>query len=76
MIYLELKGDGIENAYRQLVATIDRFIVEHRGCKKECHIVASRVPKAGPKVQQLKIELLKKKQAKLTISTIQAFVTI
>jgi hypothetical protein len=76
VLYLELKGEGVEHGYRQLVATVDRFLVEHQGCKKECHIVASRVPKAGPEVQQLKIEMLRKKQAKLTISTIQAFVTI
>ena len=76
VIYLELKGCDIEKAYTQLVATIDRFIVEHRGIKKECHIVASRVPKAGPKVQQLKIRLLKEKKATLIVSTDQAFVTI
>jgi len=76
VIYLELKGCDIEKAYTQLVATIDRFIVEHRGIKKECHIVASRVPKAGPKVQQLKIRLLKEKKATLIVNTDQAFIAI
>jgi hypothetical protein len=76
VIYLELKGCDIEKAYTQLVATIDRLIVEHRGIKKECHIVASRLPKAGPKVQQLKIRLLKEKKATLIVSTNQAFITI
>ena len=76
VIYLELKVCDIEKAYNQLAATIDRFIVEHRGIKKECHIVASRVPKAGPKVQQLKIKLLKDKNATLIVSTDQAFITI
>jgi len=76
VIYLELKGRHIQEAYGQLVATIDRFIVEHRGTKKACHIVASRVPRTGPEVQQLQVEMLRKKQAKLTVSTVQAFVTI
>jgi hypothetical protein len=76
VIYLELKGRHIQDAYEQLVATIDRFIAEHRGTEKACHIVASRVPKTGPEVQQLQVEMLRKKQAKLTVSTIQAFVTI
>ncbi len=76
VIYVELKGRHIQEAYDQLVATIDRFIDDHRGIKKGCHIVASRVPKTGPEVQQLKIEMLRKKQAQLTVSTIQAFVTI
>jgi len=76
VIYLELKGRHIQEAYEQLVATIDRFIAEHQGIKKACHIVASRVPRTGPEVQQLQVEMLKKKKAKLTVSTIQAFVTI
>ena len=76
VIYVELKGRHIKEAYGQLVATIDRFIDDHRGIKKGCHIVASRVPRTGPEVQQLKIEMLRKKQAQLTVSTIQAFVTI
>ncbi len=76
VIYLELKGRHIQEAYEQLVATIDRFIAEHHGIKKTCHIVASRVPKTGPGVQQLQVEMLRKKQAKLTVSTVQAFATI
>ncbi|TRW94636.1 hypothetical protein [Candidatus Methylobacter oryzae] len=76
VIYLELKGRHIQEAYEQLVATIDRFIAEHHGIKKACHIVASRVPRTGPEVQQLQVEMLRKKQAKLTVSTAQAFVTI
>ncbi len=76
VIYLELKGCDIEKAYYQLIDTIDRFIDRHRGIKKECHIVASRVPKAGPKVQQMKVTMLKNKQAQLIVSTDQAFITI
>jgi hypothetical protein len=76
VIYLELKGCDIEKAYNQLLATIDLFIFEHKGVKKDCHIVASRVPKAGTKVQQLKIKMLKSKQAQLIVSTDKAFITI
>jgi hypothetical protein len=46
VIYLELKGSDIKKAYEQLVATIDLFIEAHRGIKKDCHIVASRVPQS------------------------------
>jgi hypothetical protein len=76
VIYLELKGNNVERAYQQLIATIELFVNEHQGTKKECHIVASRVPKAGTKVQDLKVELLKKKKATLIVSTDKAFVTI
>ncbi|MFZ2449214.1 MAG: hypothetical protein WAW36_01695 [Methylovulum miyakonense] len=76
VIYLELKGCDIPKAYEQLTATIDLFRSKHDGCKKICHIVASRVPKAGPETQQLKIKLLKTKQAELIVNTNQAFVNV
>ena len=76
VIYLELKGCDIEKAFEQLIATIEIFKSEHHNLKKECHIVASRVPKAGTKIQQLKVKILKTKQAQLIVSTDQAFVTI
>jgi hypothetical protein len=76
VIYLELKGRHIQEAYVQLVTTIDRFIIEHRSCKKECHIVSSKVPMTAADVQQLKIKMLKNKQAALIVSTTQAFVTV
>lgn len=75
IIYLELKGCDIEKAYMQLVSTIDTFHSAHHACQKECHIVASRIPKAGPKVQQLKIKMLKTKQAALIVNTNQAVIT-
>lgn len=76
VIYLELKGCDVEKAYQQLCATIDRFKVSHGTLKKECHIIASRVPKAGPKVQSLKIQLLKDKKAQLFVSTTQHQITL
>jgi len=76
VIYLELKGCDIEKAYEQLIATIEIFKVKHQNTKKECHIVASRVPKAGTKAQQLKVKMKKNTQAELIINTDKAFVTI
>lgn len=76
VIYLELKGCDIKKAYDQLVATIDQFNKAHQDIKKEAHIVASRVPKAGPEIQQLKIKMLKAQKATLTVSTGEAFTTV
>ena len=76
VIYLELKGCDIEKAYQQLVATIELFKDSHKNCKKECHVVASRVPKTGAKVQQLKIKMLKATKAKLSVHTNQATISI
>ena len=71
VIYLELKGEGVKKAYEQLVATMVFFEVDHRDRKKTCHIVAAKVPKLTTGVQKLKAEMFRKKQAKLTVSTIQ-----
>lgn len=88
VIYLELKGCDIEKAYEQLISTIEKFKHKHKDfidspnnktlikTKKECHIVASRVPKAGTKAQQLKVKMKKSTQAELIISTDKAFIAI
>lgn len=76
IIYLELKGSDIEKAYQQLLATIELFKNQHKNCIKECHIVASRVPRAGTKVQQLKVQMLKSTQTKLSVHTNMANTTV
>lgn len=76
VIYLELKGCDVEKAYQQLLSSIELFKSKHQQTKKQCHIVASRVPKAGTKVQQLKVMMEKHTKAKLIVSTDKAFVTI
>lgn len=75
IIYLELKGCDVEKAFTQLCATIDRFPAP-KGAVKECHIVASRVPKAGPKVQTLKVQMLKHKKSHLFVNTTQHIITV
>lgn len=70
IIYLELKGCDVDRAFEQLCATVDRFAGNHKMFRRECHIVASRVPKAGPKVQALKVKLLKEKKAQLFVNTV------
>jgi hypothetical protein len=78
VIYLELKGEGIKHAYNQLVATIERFLNEHRSCEKECYIVSSKVPKLTTSVQQLTAMMKnnKKINAKLTVKNNQAEIII
>jgi len=69
VIYLELKGCDVAKAYEQLISTLYLFKEKHKNCKKECHIVASRVPKAGTKIQQLKVKMQKETMAKLVVNT-------
>ena len=68
-IYVELKGSDISRAFAQLAATIGYLAQRHKAKRKVCHIVASRVPRAGPKVQVLKVEMQRTHNASLYVST-------
>lgn len=75
-IYVELKGADIEHAFNQLVATMTYLAAEHKDVLRVCHIVASRVPRAGPKVQALKVKMARRHRAILHVSTQQINVDI
>lgn len=76
VIYLELKGSDIDHAFKQLVLTMKYLSNRHRNLTKICHIVASRVPRAGPKIQNLKLQMVKKHKALLFVDTQEASVNI
>lgn len=76
VIYLELKGSDIGHAFAQLCATIGYLAHRHRGLKKICHIVASRVPRAGPKLQVLKLQMIKRCSAILVVDTQERTINI
>jgi hypothetical protein len=76
VIYLELKGSDVEHAYNQISATIGYCSTRHKSCKKLCYIVASRVPRAGPKVQALKVKMARKHNALLNVGTQVALIKI
>jgi len=68
-VYLELKGSDIGQAFDQLVATIGQIVERHKTANLVCHIVASRVPRAGPSVQNLKLRMARKYKALLLVGT-------
>lgn len=68
-IYIELKGADVEKAFSQLVATMIHLKERHKKSKIICYIVASRVPRCGPKVQQLKLQMARKYKALLIVGT-------
>jgi hypothetical protein len=74
-IFVELKGAAIEKAYRQLMATI-KSTSDRTYRNTVCHIVASRVPRQGPQVQQLQAKMIKEANARLRISTSHAIVDV
>ncbi len=76
VIYLELKGEDIQKAYNQLVETLGYCRDRHLNISKCCHIVASRVPKAGPKVQVLKKKMVSKYRVQLIVNTQKARVLV
>ena len=69
VIYVELKGSGINKAFCQLSSTIGCCEAEHKDFKKYCYIVASRFPRHGPKVQVLKKKFYRKHKVLLNIKT-------
>lgn len=69
VIYVELKGSDIAKAFQQICSTIQHLSEVHKGIKKFCYIVASRVPKAGPEIQVLQVKMRKQYGALLKIGT-------
>ena len=67
--YVELKGKNIEHAIKQLEATIIYCKPIHKDIKKECYIVASRVPKSSTSAQNFKKEFKRKHNIQLFIDT-------
>ena len=76
VFYVELKGKDIEHAIKQLTATVAHCKLIHKEIKKECYIVASRVPKSSTSTQNLKKEFKKKHKIQLFIDTTVKKVTI
>lgn len=76
VIYLELKGADIEKAFSQLISTMKHLESRHQKLIKVCHIVASRVPRAIPKVYELKSKMVKKYKVQLFVHTHKANVNI
>jgi hypothetical protein len=69
VIYLELKGSDIGHAIEQLISTLELLKHLHENNIRVCVIVARRVPRAGPKVQVLKVKMAKKYQVRLITKT-------
>lgn len=69
VFYVELKGKNIEHAIKQLTATVAHCKLIHKDIKRECYIVASRVPKSSTSTQNLKKEFKRKHKIQLFIDT-------
>jgi len=74
--YVELKGKNIEHAVKQLRTTMNYCKSEHATCPKECHIVASRVPKMSTSIQKSKKEFKQKYAAALYVHTKEKIITV
>jgi hypothetical protein len=61
VIYLELKGRNIEDAYEQLVATVEQFRGEHAlVSQKVCCVVAATIPRISTDSWEKDIKLKKR----------------
>ncbi|HHH53224.1 MAG TPA: hypothetical protein ENK91_06165 [Bacteroidetes bacterium] len=69
VFYVELKGRHIEDAIKQLEATLIHCKPYHGAITKESYIIASKVPKASTSTQKLKKEFKRKNASQLFIDT-------
>jgi hypothetical protein len=74
--YVELKGSDIEKACDQLSSTLKYCRDRHGKSESICYIVASRVPQAGPSVQNLKAMFIRKFNVQLYVKNQVAEVKI
>lgn len=74
--YVELKGADLGKAFAQLCATMRYLGKRHRHLKRRCFIVASRVPRSGPQVQNLQVKMVKEFKALLSVETVQTRVRL
>ncbi|MBD2580275.1 hypothetical protein [Oscillatoria sp. FACHB-1406] len=70
-IYIELKGNDVYHAVKQIEATIAAISSDSTTIKKLCFIVSSRVPKQTTSIQQLQARFKKKFNASLRIKNVQ-----
>ena len=70
-LYVELKGKDVAHAFDQLCETMTLLKNRHNGVVKECHVVASSIPRIRGGVQGLKIRMLKRHNATLNFHTQQ-----
>jgi hypothetical protein len=66
----------VEDAIEQLIATMEHLSHCHKQHVRICHIVAKRVPRAGPKLQSLKLQMIRKHHALLIVDTDKAIINI
>ncbi len=59
VLYVELKGKNIEHACEQLSSTLKLFSRRHGRVRRQCYVVASRVPAVSPSTQVLQKKFFK-----------------
>ena len=74
--YIELKGSDIGKAVSQLENTLTRLSRDPVRQRKSCHVICSRVPRAGTDVQIAKTRFLRQYAASLNFKTREATVRL
>lgn len=74
--FVELKGADVRKAYSQLVSTLGILASQYARARVLCFIVASRVPRITPGVQQLAIKMANQHRAHLKVGTVQLEVDV
>jgi DNA polymerase III sliding clamp (beta) subunit (PCNA family) len=70
-IYVELKGNDVYHAVKQIESTISLLSDNPKKINKLCFVISTRVPKQTTSIQQLQSQFKKKFNASLRIKNIQ-----
>lgn len=68
-MFIELKGQDVKHAMKQIVRTMELLSVNIQTQKKINYIICTKSPLAGPEIQIFKLEFKRKYNAKLIIQS-------
>jgi hypothetical protein len=67
--YIELKGQDLKHAIRQIEATILRLSVDSKKSLKKSYIICTRSPLSSSEIQNLQLEFKKKYNSSLIVKS-------
>lgn len=76
VLYIELKGCGIDKAISQLMSTLEHTSTKYEDFEKSCFAVTTRIPKHGASIRKKCLDFHRKTSATLSVKNINASITL
>jgi hypothetical protein len=65
--YIELKGQDIKHAFKQIIATMEKLSVQPRSAPKMCFVICTRSPLATAEIQDMQLRFKRDYNSKLLV---------